>query len=96
MDFGIVINEPIEVKSDASAAIGITQRRGMGKVWHIETNQLWLQGQVASGSIKVGKIAGAKKIADQLTPYVSKEGIMYHMRETGHDVVAELIALLYV
>jgi Fe2+ transport system protein FeoA len=42
LDFGIVINEPIEVKSDASAAIGIAQRRGMGKVRHIETNQLWL------------------------------------------------------
>ena len=43
LDFGVVIDEPIEVKPDGSAAIGIAQRRGMGKVRHIETNQLWLQ-----------------------------------------------------
>ena len=41
-DLGGIIDKPINTRSDASAAIGIAQRRGMGKVRHIETNQLWL------------------------------------------------------
>ena len=36
----------ITLKSDASAAIAISNRRGLGKVRHIEVCQLWLQDKV--------------------------------------------------
>ena len=55
-DFGIKEDKKINVKSDASAAIGIAQRRGLGKVRHIEVNQLWLQEKVANGTIIIEKI----------------------------------------
>ena len=40
-DFKINVKLPLE--SDASAAIAIASRRGLGKVRHIEVCQLWLQ-----------------------------------------------------
>ena len=43
----------IRLKTDASAAKWIATRKGMGKVRHIEVNQLWLQAHVARGDIKV-------------------------------------------
>ena len=37
----------VRVHMDASAAIGIIQRRGFGKLRHIELDVLWLQEQQA-------------------------------------------------
>ena len=46
------INIRIQIKSDASAAIGIASRRGLGKNRHLEVSQLWLQQRVASEDLK--------------------------------------------
>ena len=41
------IQHTIVLYTDSSAAKGISSRRGLGKVCHIELNKLWLQDQVA-------------------------------------------------
>ena len=41
MDLGLAYDGV--VYADASAALGIVQRRGIGKVRHIRTQSLWLQ-----------------------------------------------------
>ena len=45
-DLGAENLEMIQLASDASAAIGIANRRGVGKVRHIEVSQLWLQSKI--------------------------------------------------
>ena len=40
-DFGVEVS--IRVNTDASAAKGIANRKGLGKVRHIAVNQLWIQ-----------------------------------------------------
>ena len=40
-DLGVDVK--LKLKSDASAAIGIASRRGLGKIRHLEVSQLWLQ-----------------------------------------------------
>ena len=42
--------------TDSSVALGISKRRGLGKVRHIELNQLWIQDKVISGEIEVRKV----------------------------------------
>ena len=42
MDLGVDEGKII-LKTDASAAAGVAQRVGIGKIRHIEVNQLWLQ-----------------------------------------------------
>ena len=57
----------VVVKADASAAKGIALRRGMGKVRHIEVNQLWVQDKIAKGIAKIQKIATTENPAYHLT-----------------------------
>ena len=73
----------LTLKSDASAAIAIASRRGLGKVRHIEVCQLWLQEKVRSGEVKVVKVGTDENVADSLTKYVSSEILRKHMRATG-------------
>ena len=40
---GFDVEARLTLKSDASAAVPIASRRGLGKVRHIEVCQLWLQ-----------------------------------------------------
>jgi translation elongation factor EF-4 len=47
------VSGSIEIKSDASAAVGIANRIGVGKVRHIEVNQLRLQDKVHKKEIKI-------------------------------------------
>ena len=54
----------VTVHADASAAIGIAQRRGVGKVGHIEVHQLWLQDRVSRGDIRIRKVDGNHNPAD--------------------------------
>ena len=63
-DLGIDIK--LQVLTDSSAAKGIASRRGLGKVRHIEVNQLWLQGKVAYGEVRIDKGSGGQKISRML------------------------------
>ena len=56
LDMGIEYTKPIVIKSDASAAIGISNRIGVGKIRHIEVTQLWVQDKVASKELVVLKV----------------------------------------
>ena len=67
------------------AAKGISSRRGLGKVRHIELCELWLQDQVARGKISVRKVTGADNFADSLTKVPSAERILQTMRYTGQE-----------
>ena len=64
-DFGVDVK--ITINTDASAAVGIANRRGLGKVRHIDVCQLWIQDHVARGTIKLVKIGGNDNFADSLT-----------------------------
>ena len=66
-DLGRMSEAPIVIKSDASAAIGIASRIGIGKVRHIEVTQLWLQEKVASGTIVIEKVPSKANLADALS-----------------------------
>ena len=76
----------IRINTDASAAKGIASRKGLGKVRHIEVNQLWIQDRVASGDIEVIKVNGKENIADTFTNNVNAEGIRVHLHRTSQTV----------
>ena len=63
----------VELMVDASAAIGIARRRGLGKLRHIELNELWLQDQVARGRLSISKLDGKNNFSDSLTKYCTSE-----------------------
>ena len=77
----------LQVLTDSSAAKGIASRRGLGKVRHVEVNQLWVQEKVADGSIELSKVGGDVNIADSLTKHVGREILERHMLRTNQKVV---------
>ena len=83
-DLGLQIT--IRVNTDASAALGIACRRGLGKVRHIQVNQLWIQDTVINGDIEIAKVNGKENIADFLTKHVNVEDIRVHLHKTNQAI----------
>ena len=78
-DMGMNFTGKIMLNADASAAIGIANRVGIGKVRHIEVNQLWLQDKVYSGEIGILKVKSEENMADALTKALACKGIEEHI-----------------
>ena len=85
-DFGIEV--AIRVNTDASAAKGMANRKGLGQVRHIAVNQLWIQDRIAKGDLTISKVNGKENIADILTKHVNAEDIRVHLHRTGQTIVA--------
>jgi hypothetical protein len=85
-DFGI--GATIRVNTDASAAKGMANRKGLGKVRHIEVNQLWIQDRAAKGDLTISKVNGKENLADILTKHVNSEDIRVHLFRTGQCIQA--------
>ena len=72
---------------DSSAAKGMASRKGLGKVRHVEVNQLWVQEKVGNGEVELRKVEGSENLADALTKHLDGEGISKHMGGTGQSWV---------
>ena len=81
-DFGIKIS--LVFHTDASAAKGIGNRRGLGKVRNTELCQLWPQDLVARDQATLRKVEGAHRFSDSQTKHTSAERIAQHMVVIGH------------
>lgn len=57
----------VEVHCDATTAIGLMKRRGVGRVKHLELRQLWIQEQVEAGRVVVEKVSTEENPADMFT-----------------------------
>ena len=86
VDLGVEFGLPIVLKSDASAAIGIANRVGLGKIRHIETNQLWLQSKVNSKDLLIEKVGTDENLSDALTKPVDSKTMQYHISGVAGEI----------
>jgi hypothetical protein len=84
VDFGLKLNGKVD--SDASAAIAIVHRHGLGKLRHINVQYLWLQDKVRLKELIVGKVAGLENPADLMTKHLSEEHCHEHLERMGFFV----------
>ena len=63
----------VHLHSDATAAIGIARRKGLGKIRHLDCTDLWIQDKIRSKKMKLSKVLGTDNMADVLTKYVDKK-----------------------
>ena len=80
-DMGVGVD--LVVGTDSSAAKGIAMRKGLGRVKHIETNQLWVQDSIAKGVFRLVKVGTLENLGDVLTKYVDRGRIERHLRNMG-------------
>ena len=72
-DFEVDI--PLELHSDATAAIGMAKREGLGRVRHVAVADLWVQQLIRTGKATVHKCPGIVDPADLLTKGLSRDRI---------------------
>ena len=77
LDLGIKLD--LEILTDATAAIGICRRRGLGKIRHLHVSDLWVQDRLKKGDFKLTKVLGSENPADLLTKHVPRETMCKHM-----------------
>ena len=68
---------------DATTAISIGSRRGLGNVKHIDTMFLWVQEIVGSNRVRLGKRHTSEMLADMLTKPVAADILHRHMTSMG-------------
>ena len=69
----------VHLHSDASAAIGICRRRGLGKIRHLSVADLWVQDKLRAHAFEISKIQGACNPADAVTTYVENKTLDSHL-----------------
>ena len=78
-DFGIQLEG--RVHTDASAALGIVSRQGLGKVRHLRVQYLWIQERVRKGDLAMKKVPGAENPADLLTKHLAAADMLRHTED---------------
>ena len=73
----------MQVLADASAALGIVRRHGLGKTRHIATSMLWVQQKHMREEIVDEKVKGLENVADLFTKYLSIDVIEKHVHALG-------------
>ena len=80
-DLGVELKP--EVHADSSAAIGICNRSGIGKVRHLAVAQLWVQDHVRSKACRLFKVLGTENPADLMTKPLARAEIDGHLGRLG-------------
>ena len=72
-----------EIFSESTAALGIAQRQGIGKLRHVRTQALWVQEARAEGRLQYKKVLGSRNPADALTKYMPGVLMDQHITTVG-------------
>ena len=54
----------LRVATNAAAAVGICKRRGLGKIRHLATADLWVQDRIKKGDVELLRVPGVSNPAD--------------------------------
>ena len=77
----------IKMFSDATAAIGIARRRGMGRIRHLDVTDLWVQEKFTSKAASIDKVLGTENPADILTKHVDGPALKVALQRMGMTVL---------
>ena len=83
-DFNVEVG--IDIKSDATAAIGMARRQGLGRVRHLATSDLWIQQRLRAGDFSVQKHPGATNSTDLMTKVKPRTDILKFLGPMGFMV----------
>ena len=63
----------VRIYVDSSAAIGVANRKGNGKLRHVKVGMLWVQGKVADNEVSISTVAGEDNPADLMTKHLNQK-----------------------
>ena len=80
-DFGVGVS--VTIHTDASAAIGIVRRAGLGKLRHLNVRYLWAQDHMKREQLGFEQVAGTYNPADLVTKHFNAEVMKKHLERLG-------------
>ena len=80
-DLGVDVT--IRIHSDSTAAIGISKRRGLGKISHLAVGDLWVQERLKNRDFDLVKMLGTENPADVLTKYTDEATLQKMVNKMG-------------
>lgn len=83
-------NMVLHLYGDSSSAIHAVQRRGPGKMRHIELRELWLQSEIRQGNVQMHKIGTKENSADILTKHLRPGDFQQQAQRLGVDDLEHL------
>ena len=75
-----------EINVDSSAALGIVQRAGCGRVRHLHLQALWVQECRSTGRLSYKKVLGTANPSDVLTKHVPGDLLDTHLKTLNLEV----------
>ena len=79
------LNMKLQIRADATAGMGIAQRRGLGKIRHLHTQFLWVQQVYSQGRAEIKKEPRATNQADMMTHYSDSNTVKKFMQSIGQE-----------
>ena len=73
----------VKLGTDSSAAKSFVNRRGLGKMRHLEIRDLWLQEEVDKGRLVVDKVRGDQNPADLMTKVLNVDEVVDRLSWMG-------------
>ena len=70
------IDNVIRLGTDSQAARSLANRRGLGRVRHLNIRDMWLQSEVLTGKVIVDKVSGVRIPADLMTKVLGFQDIV--------------------
>ena len=70
-------------KTDASAAMGMAHRQGLGRTRHIDVQYLWIQDELKQEKLQMKKVKTDENPADMFTKGLKPEVVESYMQEMG-------------
>jgi hypothetical protein len=77
-DWGLEVS--LRVKSDSSAALGMTQRQGLGQTRHVETRYLCAQEKVQRKALTLEKVGTSQNVSDTCAKRLPDVAVDEHLR----------------
>ena len=84
----LALKIPLRLHSDATAAIGIARRRGMGRIRHLDVTDLWVQEKFTSKAATIDKVLGTENPADILTKHVDGPALKVALQKMGMSILS--------
>ena len=84
---GLGLKVTVVVHTDSSACKGICNRRGLGKLRHVEVARLWLQQHVQARKVTLQRSASPVNPADLFTKYLTHSETVMHSGRLGFSAV---------
>ena len=75
----------VRIWTDSSASKAIANRRGLGKLRHVELKSLWMQDMVKEGRIQLKTVKSNENIANRLTKPKSRAEVEALLERMGGE-----------